>query len=186
MNYEKKVSFLTIDANSLDKLSKKVSDFRLISYDVESDNHLKINAYSLLDKDGVLNVYLDRERDKVFYKYKLSKSELDQINSLSKNKLENYVAKKALDQNQGYAGSRNYISFKVNGKEDKLCFILPFMNSEFSKVIDSLETKIYQQDESSTTEKFSIDFKKIEKEIMNQNQIDNYLPSKQLPPPPMR
>ena len=183
---KKKFLFLLLMQIVLISCQKKVSDFRLISYDVESGNQLKINAYSSLDKDGVLNVYLDRERDKVFYKYKLSESELDQINSLSKNKLENYVAKRALDQNQGYAGSRNFISLKVNGKEDKLCFILPFMNSKFSKVIDSLEAKIYQQDESSVTEKFPIDFKNVEKEIMNQNQVDNYLPSKQLPPPPMR
>ncbi len=183
---KKKILFVFLIQIVLISCQKKVSYFRLISYDVESDNHLKINAYSLLDKNGELNVYLDRERDKVFYKYKLSENELDQIYSLSKDKLENYVAKKALDQNQGYAGSRNFISFKVNGKEDKLCFVLPFMNSDFSKVIDSLEAKIYQQDESSTTEKFSIDLKKIEKEIVNQNQIDNYLPSKQLPPPPMR
>lgn len=86
-----------------------------------------------MDKDGVLNVYLDRERDKVYYQYKLSQSELDEINSLSDKNLDKYVIKKALDANQGYAGSRNYLSFKVNGKEDKICFILPFMDSDFRR-----------------------------------------------------
>jgi hypothetical protein len=165
---------------------KKVTDFKLVSYDIKSNNELSISAYTTLDKDGVLNVYLDRERDKVYYQYTLSQSELDEINSLSDKNLDKYVIKKALDANQGYAGSRNYLSFKVNGKEDKICFILPFMDSDFKKVIDSLEDKIYLQDESQRTEASPIDFKKVEKEIITQNQIDNYLPSKSLPPPPMR
>ncbi|KUJ56387.1 hypothetical protein [Chryseobacterium aquaticum] len=165
---------------------KKVTDFKLVSYDLKSNNELSISAYTTLDKDGVLSVYLDRERDKVFYQYKLSHNELDAINNLSDKNLDQYVIKKALDANQGYAGSRNYLSFKVNGKEDKICFILPFMDSDFKKVIDSLEDKIYLQDDSQRTEAFTIDFKKTEKEIITQNQIDNYLPNKSLPPPPMR
>jgi hypothetical protein len=73
---------------------KKVTDFKLVSYDIKSNNELSISAYTTLDKDGVLNVYLDRERDKVYYQYKLSQSELDEINSLSDKNLDKYVIKK--------------------------------------------------------------------------------------------
>lgn len=74
---------------------KKVTDFKLVSYDIKSNNELSISAYTTLDKDGVLNVYLDRERDKVYYQYKLSQSELDEINSLSDKNLDKYVNKKS-------------------------------------------------------------------------------------------
>ncbi|OCA69099.1 hypothetical protein BBI01_17980 [Chryseobacterium artocarpi] len=183
---KKKFLFLLLIQVVFVSCQKKITDLKLISYDERSNNELKINAFSTLDKDGVLLVYLDRQRDNVFYKYKLSQSEIDQINTLASKKLENYVIKKSLDLNQGYAGSRNFISFKVNGKEDKICFIKPFMDSDFNKIIDSLEDKIYKQEDSQRTEAFQIDFKKTEKEIANQNQINNYLPSKSLPPPPMR
>ena len=59
------------------------------------------------------------------------------------------------------------------------------MNSEFLKILNSLEEKIYSQQSSAEVPTFNIDFNKLEKDILKQNQIDNYLPQKTLPPPPM-
>jgi len=100
--------------------------------------------------------------------------------------LQNFVDKKQLENNSYYAGSRNYINFKVKNKDERLCFIQPFMSPEFSEIMDLLTEKIYKQDEIAITSGFKIDFEAIKNDILKQNEIDNYLPQKRLPPPPMR
>lgn len=164
----------------------KLDDFKLITYDTESDNRISIHSYSKINKQGILNVYLKRYKDIVFYQYQLTKDEIEKVNQLSSKKMEDFVVKKQLDKNQGYAGNRNYITFQVGKNKDKLCFIKPFMDPNFNSVISLLEDKIYKQDESAKSSGFTIDFESIKNEIIKQNDIDNYLPQKQLPPPPMR
>jgi hypothetical protein len=170
---------------SLDTHKNKFTDFKFVVYDIEN-NTVSISSYSILDKNGVLRVYLKRYNDTVFYKYQLTKEEIEKVNKLSSDKLQNFVEKKQLENNSYYAGSRNYINFKVNNKNERLCFIQPFMSSEFSEIIDLLTEKIYKQDETAITSEFKINFEAIKNDILKQNEIDNYLPQKQLPPPPMR
>jgi hypothetical protein len=45
------------------------------------------------------------------------------------------------------------------------------MDSDFKKVIDSLEDKIYLQDESQRTEASPIDFKKVEKKSLHRTKL---------------
>lgn len=163
----------------------KLENFQLVSYDINSSNRVEFNSYSTIDKNGKLNVYIDGYKEKKYYSYQLSETEIKLINGLDKENLESFVAKKQLDANHGYAGSRDYISFQKNGKKKEICFILPFMNSEFLKILNSLKDKIYSQQNTAETSKFNINFDKLEKDILKQNQIDNYLPQKTLPPPPM-
>ncbi|AZA87895.1 hypothetical protein EG349_14345 [Chryseobacterium shandongense] len=163
----------------------KLENFQLVSYDINSSNKVEFNSYSTIDRNGKLNVYIDGYKGKTYYSYQLSENEIKTVNDLDKENLESFVAKKHLDPNHGYAGSRNYISFQKNGKKKEICFILPFMNSEFLKILNSLEEKIYSQQSSAEVPTFNIDFNKLEKDILKQNQIDNYLPQKTLPPPPM-
>lgn len=164
----------------------KLDDFKLITYEVDPINNVNIHSYSIIDKQGFLKVYLKRSKDIVYYKYQLTKDEIEKINQLSSKKMKDFVAKKQLDKNQGYAGNRNYITFQVGGKKDKLCFINPFMDAGFNNIINLLEDKIYKQDDLAKSADFTIDFESAKKEIITQNEIDNYLPQKQLPPPPMR
>ena len=164
----------------------KFNDFKLITYDIESDNTIIIHSYSSIHKDGILHVYLKRYKDTVFYKYQLTKDEIDQVNQLPSKKLEDFVVKKQLEKNHFYAGNRNYITFKVGKNNDKLCFIKTFMDSDFNRIITLLEDKIYKQDELAKSANFTIDFESIKKEILKQNEINSYLPQKQLPPPPMQ
>ncbi|MFZ4930159.1 hypothetical protein [Chryseobacterium sp. Mn2064] len=163
----------------------QLDDFKLVTYDI-NNNGIEISSYSTVDKNGMLKVCLKRYTDTAFYNYQLSKDEIEKINKLTSNKLQNFVIKKQLDKNYGYAGSRNYLNFKVKNRDERLCFIQPFMNPEFNEVINLLTDKIYKQDETALTSNFKIDFRKIKGEILKQNEIDNYLPQKQLPPPPMR
>ncbi|AZA55980.1 hypothetical protein [Chryseobacterium shandongense] len=163
----------------------KLENFQLVSYDINSSNKVEFNSYSTIDRNGKLNVYIDGYKGKTYYSYQLSENEIKTVNDLDKENLESFVAKKHLDPNHRYAGSRNYISFQKNGKKKEICFILPFMNSEFLKILNSLEEKIYSQQSSAEVPTFNIDFNKLEKDILKQNQIDNYLPQKTLPPPPM-
>ncbi|WP_156173193.1 hypothetical protein [Chryseobacterium gallinarum] len=164
----------------------KLGDFKLITYDVEPSNNIKIYSYSKIDKQGILSVYLKRSRDEVYYKYQLTEDEIEKINQLSSKKMKDFVVKKQLDKNQGYAGNRNYITFQVGGKKDKLCFINPFMDAGFNNIINLLKDKIYKQDDLAKSADFTIDFESAKKEIITQDEIDNYLPQKQLPPPPMK
>lgn len=163
----------------------KLDNFQLVSYDINSSDKVEFNSFSSIDKNGKLNVYIDGYKGKTYYSYQLSETEIKLINDLDKENLESFIAKKQLDANHGYAGSRDYISFQKNGKKKEICFILPFMNSEFSNILNSLKDKIYSQQNTAEVSKFNIDFNKLEKDILKQDQIDNYLPQKTLPPPPM-
>ncbi|HCM34207.1 MAG: hypothetical protein E6Q35_10305 [Chryseobacterium cucumeris] len=179
------LSILFILSVTINSQKIKLSNFKFVVYDIEN-NTVSISSYSTLDKNGVLRVYLKRYNDTVFYKYQLTKEEIEKVNKLSSKKLQNFVEKKQLENNSYYAGSRNYMNFKVKNKDEKLCFIQPFMSSEFSEIMNLLTEKIYKQDETAITSGFKIDFEAIRNDILRQNEIDNYLPQKQLPPPPMK
>lgn len=170
---------------TINSQKNKLTDFKFVVYDIENDI-ISISSYSTLDKNGVLSVYLKKYNNNVFYKYQLTREEIEKVNKLSSSKLQNFVDKKQLENNTYYSGSRNYINFKVKNKDERLCFIQPFMSSEFSEIMNLLTEKIYKQDESAITTAFKIDFETIKNDILKQNKIDNYLPQKQLPPPPMR
>lgn len=163
----------------------KLNDFKLVSYDVEN-NGILISAYSTLDKNGVLKVFLRRNKDTVFYRYQLSKDEIENVNKLSSKKLQDFIIKKKFEPGSGYSGSLNYLTFKTNKTKEKLCFILPFMDNEFKESIQLLENKIFSQNDSCRISRFNIDFDNTKKEILKQEQIDNYLPKKQALPPPMK
>lgn len=74
----------------------------------------------------------------------------------------------------------------MDNRNENLCFILPFMNNEFSETIGLLESKIFSQNDSCRISGFNIDFDKVKREITKQEKIDNYLPKKQLLPSPIR
>lgn len=160
----------------------KLNDFKFIAYDIE-DKNVSVLSYSTLDKNGKLNVYLKRDKDTVFYSYQLTNKEVEKVNQLSFRKLQDFVVQKKLDNSTYYAGNRNYINFKVENNRERLCFIPPFMNSRFNDIIGFIKEKIYKQDESARISEFEINFEKIKKDILKQNEIDNYLPQKKSPPP---
>jgi len=170
----------------LNAQKNKLSDFKLVAYDITA-KHVSILSYSTIDINGVLKVYIDKSNTGLdFYSYQLTNEEIEKVNQLSSGKLQSFVARKELKKNMHYAGNRNFLSFQNKRNEEKLCFIQPFMNTKFNEIIDLLEEKIYKQDESAKAPEFEIDFENIKKEILKQNEINNYLPQKELPPPTMR
>ncbi|PKF74548.1 hypothetical protein [Chryseobacterium sp. PMSZPI] len=88
------------------------------------------------------------------------------------------MAQKKLNKNQGFAGKRKFINFNYKGKNKSLCFIEPFMNNEFMNILKPLNEKIYQHESSAKITSLSTDFGKTEKEIIEREKIDNYLPEK--------
>lgn len=169
---------------TLGSKKSKLNDFKFASYEVEN-NGISISSYSTLDENGILMVFLKRYKDSAFYKYQLTKDEVEIVNRLSSKKLQDFVIKKKFEQGSGYSGSLKYLSFKKGGKIENLCFIRPFMNNEFNESIILLESKIFSQNDSCKISKFSIDFDKVKMEILKQEQIDNYLPKKQTLPSPI-
>ncbi len=163
----------------------KLKNFELISYEIEPNGNVDIGSYSRINENGKLDVYINGSRGKAYYSYELGEDELKSINKLSKQKLTEFVSKKQLEPNQGYAGNRNFISFQKNGEQNTLCYIVPFMNQEFTEVSNLLRDRIYAQKDSAKISEFKIDFEKLEKEIIKQDKIYDYLPKKTLPPPPI-
>ncbi|AYY84525.1 hypothetical protein EGX91_08170 [Chryseobacterium indologenes] len=163
----------------------KLNDFKLVSYEIQN-NEVEISSYSTIDENGVLKVFLKRYSDSAFYKYQLNSDDIKIINKLSSKKLQEFVVKKEFEEGSGYSGSLNYLSFKTQKRNEKLCFILPFMDNQFNEGITLLENKIFSQNDSCRTTKFKIDFEKTKSEILTQAQTDNYLPKKQSLPPPMK
>ncbi len=162
---------------------EKYDDFRFVTYE-HSGAELEIGSYSKIDKQGILWVFLKRSRDSAYYKYQLSASEIEKLKIFSSKKLENFVINKELDQGTGYAGSYNFLDIKAGNDEDKICFILPFMDQDFSDPMMLLQDKVFKQSESNKTVRFDIDFAGIRKEILTQEKINFYLPKKQLPMSP--
>ncbi|MEC5395867.1 hypothetical protein [Bergeyella sp. RCAD1439] len=162
----------------------KLENFQIVSYDLNSPNSVEINSYSTLDKEGKLKVFVNGSKGPAYYSYQLKPEDLKQINKLANKNLEEFVQKKQLAENQGYAGSRNYISFFKKTKK-QLCYIEPFMNKEFNEISNLLFDKIYSQQDSAKISKFFVDFNNVEKEILKQDKIDNYLPQKSLPSSPL-
>ncbi|MFC3356024.1 hypothetical protein [Sphingobacterium zeae] len=154
-----------------------------VTYDHQGDN-MKIGSYSTLDKKGLLSVFLNREKDSVYYKYQLTDDELAKVKFLSSKKLKNFVIKRELDVGMGYAGSCNYLSYKIGNDEDKICFIQPFMDKDFNEAVMVIDSKVFIQRDSFKVARFNIDFENIKKEILRQETFDSYLPKKQLPYPP--
>lgn len=165
--------------------NSKLNDFKLVSYEIQN-NEVEISSYSTIDENGVLKVFLKRYSDSAFYKYQLNSDDIKIINKLSSKKLQEFVVKKEFEEGSGYSGSLNYLSFKTQKRNEKLCFILPFMDNQFNEGITLLENKIFSQNDSCRTTKFKIDFEKTKSEILKQAQTDNYLPKKQSLPPPMK
>lgn len=170
---------------SLDTDKNKLVGFKLVSYEIQN-NEVEIYSYSTIDENGVLKVFLKRSGDSAFYKYQLNSDNIKTLNKLSSKKLQEFVIKKEFEEGSGYSGSLKYLSFKTQKRNEKLCFILPFMDNQFNESISLLVNKIFSQNDSYRTAKFEIDFDKTKSEILKQAQIDNYLPQKVLPPPPMR
>lgn len=163
----------------------KLKDFELVSYEMSQNGEVTIESYARINDDGKLGVYINGILGKAYYSYQLNSEELKKINRLSQMKLTNFISKKQLEPNQGYAGNRNYISFTKNGKQNALCYIVPFMNQEFVEISNLLKDKIYAQKDSAKISEFKIDFIKLEKEISKEDKNHDYLPKKTLPPPPM-
>lgn len=162
-----------------------LDEVKFVTYEVEN-NDISISSYSTLDKKGVLKVFLKRNNDTAFYKYQLKKDEIESVNKLSSKKLSDFLIKKKFEPGTGYSGSLNYLSFKTSKTNEKICFILPFMDSQFQESVQLLENKIFSQNDSNRISEFNIDFETTKKEILRQQQIDNYLPKKQTLPPPMK
>lgn len=163
-----------------------LKNFQIVSYEIESPDKITFNSYSRISGNGKLDVFINGYRGNAYYSYQLDENEIKKLNELGKDHPENFVERRHLQPNEGYAGSRNYISFSKNGKQQSICFIIPFMNSDFKEVLKMLEDKIYSQKDAAKIPGFKIDFEKLENEILKQNEIDNYLPQKSLPPPSMR
>ncbi len=164
----------------------KLENFELVSYEIEPNGNVNIDSYSRINENGKLDVYINGSREKAYYSYELDEDELKSINELSEKKLTEFVSKKQLEPNERYAGNRNFISFQKNGKQYTLCYIVPFMNQEFTEVSNLLSNRIYTQKESAKVSEFKIDFERLEKEIIKQDKKYDYLPKKTLPPPMMQ
>jgi len=150
-----------------------------------SSKNLEISSYSTIDPDGRLNIFINGNHGPAYYTAQLSDHEIEALNKLTEKNLQSFVKTKKLGAGMHYAGGRDYISFNQGKKQSQMCFIEPFMSDEYNELINTLSDKIYNQDDSTKTKKFAIDFNKIKAEILKQNKIDNYLPKKELPPPAM-
>lgn len=165
---------------SLNSHSQKIKaiDFKIVDYEVKSNKNLDIKSFTIIGSNGILTVFSDSWDGKNYFQYKLSNEEINKINSLFEKELDSYVKQKQLNKNQYFAGNPRFITYKINGKKKSLCFIEPFMNSEFMDVIKILNSKIYKHDETAKISKNIEDFGKVKKEIIERSKIDNYLPVK--------
>lgn len=163
----------------------KVNNFKLVTYE-NASKEVKILSYTTIDKKGKLIVFLDDEKSPSYYSYQLTKNEIVELNKLFKKNFQEFIERKKLDDNEHYAGSRNFISYNYYKAIEQICFITPFMDSEFNEIIDLLQNKIYKQEPSAKISKFEIDFDSVKNSILIQEKKDNYLPQKELPPPVMR
>ncbi len=165
----------------------KLKDFEFSTYDINHGKTL-IYTYSTLDKNGKLLVYLDDHLTRpIYFEYNLKESEIKYINDLLEKKtLHSFIKTKKLEENTFYTEERNYISFKRKNKIDKMCFINPLMYDDFQKIANILHSYIYDLKKENLIEQFQINIPQIKEKITLQNKIDNFLPEKSLPPPPMR
>lgn len=151
---------------------------KIADYELESNLEVQIKSHSTLDKEGKLIVYSDSWDGKNYFKHQLSPEETNKINLLTSKDLESFIKQKQLNKNEYFAGSRRFITFKVNGKIKSLCFIEPFMTDEFKDFLKVLDKKIYSHDESAIIIMPASDFKDTKKEIIERGKVDNYLPQK--------
>ena len=179
------ILFLLLSSLTSCAQKNKLKNFEIVSYEIASPDNVEINSYSKINDNGKLDVYINGSRGKAYYSYQLTEEEVQEINKLYQGTLTDFIARKKLAPNNFYAGARNFITFEKGGKQKSLSYIIPFMNTEFTQVSNLLADKIYKQNDSAKIEEFKIDFIKLKKEIINQDKIDNYLPEKQNPPPPM-
>lgn len=153
-----------------------MQDLKIVDYEVNSSNNIKIKSLATVDSIGNLIVYSDSWDGKNYFQYKLTIEEMKVINLLLNKDLESYVKQKQLNKNQFFGGNPRFITYKTNGKKKSLCFIEPFMDDDFKTVIKILNNKIYLHDESAKIKNHYTDFEKIKKEIFERSKTDNYLP----------
>lgn len=164
----------------LNAQSLKIKNLKIADYEIQKNGDVEISTHTVIDKKGNLIVYSDSWDGKNFFQYKLTQEEVEKLNSLAEKDLGSFVKQKELNKNQGFAGKRMFITFNYKGKKKSLCFIEPFMNNEFMSILKPFSKKIYQHDDSAKIALLSTDFGKTEKEIIEREKIDNYLPEKAL------
>lgn len=172
------IIFFIFIACVLNAQSLKIKNLKIVDYEIQQNGTVEISTHTIIDKKGDLIVYSDSWDEKNFFQYKLNQEEIEKLNLLAEKDLEYFVKQKKLNKNQGFAGKRKFITFNYKGKKKSLCFIEPFMNDEFMSVLKLLNNKIYQHNSSAKIALLSTDFGKTEKEIIERNKIDNYLPEK--------
>ncbi|MEJ5105090.1 hypothetical protein [Chryseobacterium sp. MYb328] len=162
----------------LNAQSLKIKNLKIADYEIQKNGNVEISTYTIVDKKGNLIVYSDSWDGKNFFQYKLTQEEVEKLNLLAEKDLEAFVAQKKLNKNQAFAGKRKFITFNYKGKKKSLCFIEPFMNNEFMNILKPLSEKIYKHESSAKITSLSTDFGRTEKEIIEREKIDNYLPEK--------
>ncbi|MGH1519865.1 hypothetical protein [Chryseobacterium sp. JK1] len=160
----------------LNAQSLKIKNLKIVDYEIQKNGNVEISTHTIVDQKGNLIVYSDSWDGKNFFQYKLTQEEVEKLNLFAEKDLESFVKQKKLNKNQAFAGKRKFITFNYKGKKKSLCFIEPFMNNEFMNVLEPLSNKIYQHDPSAKIALLSTDFGKTEKEIIEREKIDNYLP----------
>lgn len=163
----------------------KANNFVFATYENKSKD-VKILSYVTIDIKGKMKVFLDDKKNPSYYSYQLTKDEIFKLNKIFSKNFQDFIERKKLDAGEHYAGNRNYASYTYYKVKESLCFIELFMNPEFNEVLNMLQDKIYKQEVSAKISKFETHFELLKNSILIQEEIDNYLPIKELPPPPMK
>ncbi|MGU3376571.1 hypothetical protein [Chryseobacterium sp. M5A1_1a] len=182
-----KILFILLFAAGMFSAQKlTATDFKFAHFYLNKNNEILLTSFSSIDKNGNLNVYLEGYKETPYYSSPLEKNEINELNKLFSKPLDHYIIKEKVPKSTPLS-ERYYISYKIGGKEERLCFMEKYVTGDFVNAISILLDKIYMNVQKDTSKKVVIDTKNIKNEIIAQIKKDKTLPvlSFDSPPPPI-
>ena len=149
-----------------------LKNFEIVHYGATYKKHtILIDYYAKLEEDGNLLVCFKSFKNPGYYKYKLTNEEIKVLNSLKNKKITKYVEDTfRID----YADSF-YLSYKFGNYSQKFTYGRDFMSKDFYNIMNIILNKIDTKNELNKTEKFEVNFERLQNEIILQEKTDEQL-----------
>lgn len=177
------IFFIFLDSCTSQNIGfKKIeyASFKIVKSKSSKTDSVFISLYSIIDDKGLAKVIDDDDYHDTlkFYTQKVDKERLDKINTVfnRQKKLDTYFYTKKLGANEFYGGEYHLflISYK-DGQKDSLCFVEPFMSSEFNSLYKMLDNFVFYGEHTNPCSQFKIP-ENFRKAVLLNYKKSSYLP----------
>lgn len=155
-------------------------NFEIVLYKIGANNKVDIANQVIINDNSIVEIYRnDSERKKGIncYSKKIDSITLTELKKIFTGQTplkQNFITKE-LKKGRRYAGSYYYASYTSNTFTDQLCFVPPYMSSDFQRLLREIENILFGKSDRISS-KCDIDLEMLERKISKQHKVSSYLP----------